>query len=307
LCGEVGEICKLGGERKTFQKIVETPVKILGLESSLLILTDKFDRTLYCVASSKGRRSRAPHRTIPEDCFENARAALRQGRTIVTPPARTGGRPGSSTGRPPARQATAYIPLLSRRMAFGVLILRARPGCTLKRDELELATHFSSLAAVAIENAKLLSRLAETEGRFRSLIEHIPAIIYTCEVEPPFRILYISPQVEQILGWTVRDISDKPGFLTTRIHPEDLERLIDYTAEVVRKRGFASTEFRSKDRWGEYRWFRDEAVLIRDPSGEPLAWHGVVVEITGLKKSLDRAGINMSRPKVDPSPVHPDS
>jgi PAS domain S-box-containing protein len=200
------------------------------------------------------------------------------------------------------------VPLLSRGVAFGVLMLRARPGRLLKHDELELATatHFSHLAAVSIENSRLLSRLAETEERFRSLIEHIPAIIYTCEVEPPFKTLYISPQVEQMLGYTVRETIDTPGFVLSKIHPEDKGHVIDYSAEVVRKSGFASMEWRVKDRWGEYRWFRDECVLIRDPAGEPLAWHGVIVEISGLKKARDRtAGNKRIHPREEPAPVHP--
>jgi PAS domain-containing protein len=43
-------------------------------------------------------------------------------------------------------------------------------------------------------------------------------------------------------------------------------------------------EYRMLDKSGEIRWFRDEAVLMKDPSGAPIAWHGVMVEITGLKK-----------------------
>ena len=306
LCGEVVGIARIGSERETFQKIVEAPIKILGLESALLILTDKYDRALYCVASSKGRRSRAPHRSIPDDCIESARGAIRRGRTIVTPPSRTARGSRSSAGRPAARQATAFVPLLSRGVTFGVLMLRARPGRPLKRDELDLATHFSHLAAVSIENSRLLRRLAETEERFRSLIEHIPAIIYTCEVEPPYRMLYISPQVEQMLGYTVREYMDgPPEVIMSRIHPEDKDRVIDLAAEAVRKSGFSSMEFRLKDRWGEYRWFRDEAVLIRDPAGEPLAWHGVIVEISGLKKALDRSAGRMSHPREESAPVHP--
>ena len=193
LCGKVEKIARLGSEREIFQNIVEVPTKILDLDSALLIFTDKHDRALYYVASSKGWRSRAPHRSVPDDCIEDVRGAIRRGRTIVTPPSRTGRRSRSSAGRPAARQATAFVPLFSRGVAFGVLMLRARSGRTLKRDELDLATHFSHLAAVSIENSRLLRRLAETEERFRSLIEHIPAIVYTCEVEPPFRLLYISP------------------------------------------------------------------------------------------------------------------
>ncbi len=50
------------------------------------------------------------------------------------------------------------------------------------------------------------------------------------------------------------------------------------------KKGFSTLEYRLMDQQGEVRWFRDEAVLVRDPAGEPVAWHGVLVEITGLKR-----------------------
>ncbi|PYS96196.1 MAG: hypothetical protein DMF50_05515 [Acidobacteria bacterium] len=68
------------------------------------------------------------------------------------------------------------------------------------------------------------------------------------------------------------------------IHPDDLGKVIDLTEENARTRGFSTTEYRLLDRQGEVRWFRDEAVLMRDPAGEPVAWHGVMVEITGLKR-----------------------
>ena len=109
-----------------------------------------------------------------------------------------------------------------------------------------------------------------------------------------------------MLGYTVRESMDAtPGEWLSDIHPEDKDRIIDLTAEAVRKSGFASMEWRIKDRWGEYRWFRDEAVLIRDPSGEPLAWHGVIVDVSGLKKARGRTAGRMSLPREEPAPVHP--
>ena len=157
----------------------------------------------------------------------------------------------------------------------------------LEPRELDLAKHFADVAAVALENSRLMSQLAETEVRFRSLVEHIPAIVYVCEVEPPFRTHYISPQVKSMLGYPPQEwMSDPNGFIMKIVHPEDVGGLIDLTAEAARTRGFATAEYRLLDRQGEVRWFRDECALVRDPSGTPIAWHGVLVEITGMKKML---------------------
>lgn len=293
------EINKLSGVGETYRKLVEVPVKILGLESACLLLVDKYDRGIYGVArKSRGRKASSPPIDLTDDERKGARAVLRRGRTVVTSsmPGRKGSKSG--TARRDRQPGAAFVPLLSRGIPFGLLILRARAGGTWKRDDLELAVHFSGLATVAIENAKLLNKLAETEERLRSLIEHIPAIVYTCEVEPPYATIYVSPQIEQILGYTPQQFTKHKSFIEEIMHPQDWQRVQEYTENVRARRGFASVEYRIRDRWGEYRWFRDEMVLVRGPSNKPLAWHGVIVEITGLKRSQERDRA-VSRVKVE--------
>ena len=307
LCGEVMEITKLSGVGETYRKLVEVPVKILSLESACLLLVDKYDRGLYGVARKlRGRKASSTPLELTEDETKGARAALRRGRTHVTSSMPVRGESGSGAGRRNRQPGTAFVPLLSRGIPFGLLILRARTGGIWMKDDLQLAVHFSGLATVAIENAKLLHKLAETEGRLRSLIEHIPAIVYTCEVEPPYSTIYVSPQIEQILGYTPEQFTSHEMFAEQIIHPKDRQRLQDYSTDVRARRGFASIEYRVRDRWGEYRWVRDEAVLVRGPADDPLAWHGVIVEITGLKRFQERDGA-ASRVKTSlesGAPVH---
>ncbi len=66
--------------------------------------------------------------------------------------------------------------------------------------------------------------------------------------------------------------------------PDDAGSLVELSEEAVRNKGFVTSEYRLLDKSGEIRWFRDEAILVRDPSGRPIAWHGVLVEVTGMKK-----------------------
>jgi PAS domain S-box-containing protein len=129
-----------------------------------------------------------------------------------------------------------------------------------------------------------LNRLAETEGRFKSLVEHIPAIVYICDFEPPYQSIYVSPQIETMLGYSTKEWIEDPDLFTKMIHPDDLEVLKSLDKKAAQSTGFVRAEYRLHDRRGEVRWMRDEAVLVRDPAGAPLAWHGVLVEITGMKR-----------------------
>ncbi|TMD03283.1 MAG: PAS domain S-box protein, partial [Chloroflexi bacterium] len=177
-----------------------------------------------------------------------------------------------------------YLPLLGGSQSFGLLILVTRRPHAWKKEEVRLAQHFANFASVALENVRLLNRLAETEGRFKSLVEHIPAILYICDVEPPYQSIYVSPQIETMLGYPASEWSDDPNFFMKIIHPDDVSRLKDLEDEAVRTTGFVRAEYRLYDRRGEIRWMRDEAVLVRHPAGAPIGWNGVLVEITGMKR-----------------------
>ncbi len=175
------------------------------------------------------------------------------------------------------------MPLLSGSQSFGLLILVTRRPHAWTREELRLAQHFANFASVALENGRLLKRLAETEGRFKSLVEHIPAIVYICDFEPPYHSLYVSPQTETMLGYPSSEWINDPSFWMKIIHPDDVSRLKGLENEAVRTTSFISAEYRIRDRRGEIRWMREEAVLVRDPAGAPIGWHGVLIEITGMK------------------------
>jgi DNA-binding response OmpR family regulator len=46
-------------------------------------------------------------------------------------------------------------------------------------------------------------QLREAEAKYRMLVEHIPAVTYLAALNPGEHMLYISPQVEPLLGFTV--------------------------------------------------------------------------------------------------------
>jgi len=284
LLGLAADIARLEDEHTTLQNIVDTTVRLVGVDQAHLALIDRLEKTLYGVASSGRHHPGALHLRCSLSGSPAARAALRSRRPVAIDNARRDPRVNRVARGLLGIESAAYMPLLSGGQSFGLLILVSCHPHRWTAEELALAKHIASFGSVALGNRRLLTQLAETERRLRSLVEHIPAIVYTCEVHPPYTTLYVSPQTETMLGYSSREWTEGTGFFMKIVHPDDMGKVIDLTEENARTRGFSTTEYRLLDRQGEVRWFRDEAVLMRDPAGEPVAWHGVMVEITGLKK-----------------------
>jgi len=309
LAGLTAEIAKLGDERATLRKIVDTAASLVGVESAHLALVDRGERMLFGVASSGRHRPGARGLRVELSKSAAAHEALQTRKPVIVERARQDARVNRRARKILSIGAIVYLPLLSGRQSFGLLILVTRTPHAWSRQEVALARRFADIAAVALENVRLLGRLAATEARFRSLVEHIPAVVYTCEVEPPYKTIYISPQTETMLGYSPEEWLEDGRFFMKLIHPTDLDAHVAHWSAAARTVGFVTSDYRLRDRRGELRWFRDEAVLVRDPAGAPIAWHGVMVEITGLKKmeqdftrSLPQGSSAARLPSPEPRP-----
>ncbi|MFQ5911408.1 MAG: PAS domain-containing protein, partial [Thermoplasmata archaeon] len=133
----------------------------------------------------------------------------------------------------------------------------------------------------------MVQRLKESERKYRTLVEQIPTVTYTALPDDVSTTLYISPQIEELLGFTPTEWVKDPDLFVRQLHPEDRARVMDGIAES-RKRGDAfNSEFRMLARDGRALWFRDEARMMRDEAGRPLFLQGVMLDITDRKRRQD--------------------
>ena len=135
------------------------------------------------------------------------------------------------------------------------------------------------------ERKRAEKALADTEQRYRTLVEQIPAVTYIDPVDDPDTSLYTSPEIERMLGFTPEEwIEGK--LWPKRLHPEDRERILaaDERFEAGDGEPF-SEEYRLLARDGSVVWVREEALLLRDERGEPLYWQGVIFDISEQKEA----------------------
>ncbi len=127
--------------------------------------------------------------------------------------------------------------------------------------------------------------LIESEAKFRTLVERIPAIIYTAALDEYSTTQYISPQIETILGFTQKDFKANNDIWDKQLHPDDRNRVLKVTAASHPNDIPFVSEYRMLTKTGRTVWFRDEAVVVKNEAGEPLFVQGVMIDITERKQA----------------------
>jgi PAS domain S-box-containing protein len=159
-------------------------------------------------------------------------------------------------------------------------------------DETDALRAAAGTLAAAIDRGRSERRLREAEARFRSIVETTPAITYQEHMTKGYdvegSVLYVSPQVERILGYSPRDWAEIPGFWANLLHPDDRERVIRESERTTRTGEPYRQEYRMIAADGRIVWFRDESVLIHDEEGHPTVWQGVMVDVTERKEAEAR-------------------
>ncbi len=122
--------------------------------------------------------------------------------------------------------------------------------------------------------------LVDAEERWRELVEQIPAVTYLAGWDSDSTLLYVSPQIEGLLGWPPEDFLADQDLWYRCIHPDDRDRV---TAEE--KRVFAAgegfeCEFRMVARDGRELWVWERDTILRDADGAPVGSQGVLIDIT---------------------------
>ena len=114
----------------------------------------------------------------------------------------------------------------------------------------------------------------------RSIVEHLPAVIYIDSDERLPNTLYISPNVEAILGYPPAFFYEAGPAWVRVIHPDDLAGVLEAWNVAFDQGGPFDREFRYVRSDGTEAWVHDHSALIRDADGNRLHWRGVLIDIT---------------------------
>src|SRR3954469_11730164 len=145
---------------------------------------------------------------------------------------------------------------------------------------------------------RFLDELAAGGHDFRRLVERLPVIVYTAELGEHGCWRYVSPQVEEILGYRPEEFVSDPGLWASLLHPDDRQCALALESEdYLGKRETSPVEYRMYRRDGKVVWMQDEAVLEADEEGVPV-WHGVLYDVSERKHAEGELQRSLSQQAV---------
>ncbi len=128
--------------------------------------------------------------------------------------------------------------------------------------------------------------LRESETKFRTLVEGKPdAVTYIHALDEKQTLLYISPQVERILGYPAGELLQAPDLWMNCVHPDDSARVNAQVDRCEKTGEQFVVEYRVLRKDGREVWLHDVADLVRDDFGRSVSLIGIAIDITDRKNA----------------------
>jgi PAS domain S-box-containing protein len=146
---------------------------------------------------------------------------------------------------------------------------------------------FAQLAADFVARCKYESELSESAQRYRQLVHGLSDTIVWEGNPEGFRLTFVSPAAEALLGYPVEQWLIEPDFWINRIHPDDRERAVAYCSQETSAGRNHEFEYRMLAADGRVVWLRDRVYVAQVENGERRLC-GVMLDVTQEKEAEQR-------------------
>ncbi len=123
----------------------------------------------------------------------------------------------------------------------------------------------------------------------RGLFLSGPVVVFKWAAQEGWPVEYVSPNVQDVFGYSPDYFEGERACFTHIIHPDDLPLVVP-TPEVFTQPTLPSTEqeYRILDGRGEYRWVHDYTVVVWDAQQQAISHlRGYLLDITARRQAID--------------------
>jgi PAS domain S-box-containing protein len=174
------------------------------------------------------------------------------------------------------------------------LVLKSKVGVFVDLYEMRRQVEDKSRAEQELRDANFRAELGrlqverelqESRKRQAAIIQSLPIVLYTeAAGNAPRRPDFVSGDLQALTGFSFEEVHGKTPVWAERLHPDDRDRVLRALDDRERDERF-SIEYRWQCADGSYKFFHDQAVLVKDEGGEA-EFAGTLIDITD-RKSLE--------------------
>jgi PAS domain S-box-containing protein len=158
------------------------------------------------------------------------------------------------------------------------------------RDEEGQILYWQGFLVGVTERVETEERLREAEARFRAMVERIPAVTYTDHVGTDGNTVmgFVSPQIEEILGYPPQRFLDRADLWFEIMHPDDLTRLRAIDAFNNADLAPFEHEYRMRHSDGHWVWVHDRSTAVLDGDGNLDYFLGFLTDVSSRHDAEER-------------------
>ena len=148
-------------------------------------------------------------------------------------------------------------------------------------DDLALIEGLAGLVSRAVSNARAFRARAESEAKYRALVDNLPVAII--ESSPTGQILFHNNTGLAISGYTHEELNALDAE-ALYVNPEDRQRTVD----ALQNQGHHAYEFQTRTKDGRIIWIRGATRAIVDDEGQIISYLGYHEDITEQHRQHDQ-------------------
>ena len=153
---------------------------------------------------------------------------------------------------------------------------------------MSIQTPFRSVVCADDKISGTEEKFRRAESRYRTLVEQLPAVTFMAALQEGDNELYVSPQIESLLGFSQKQWLEDPILWYRQLHPDDRTRWHSEFAQTCAMGKHFRAEYRFLAKDGRVVWVHGEAKVVRDEHGSPLYLQGIAFDIT-VRKNAEEA------------------
>ncbi len=190
--------------------------------------------------------------------------------------------PHSSTFLKEKISTVCFIPLISDNGVNGFIFLASLKPLELDSYSLNLLRSIGRHIGSGVANAKSYKNLMQIKDTYENLISSISDVLYFGKVDDMFS--FISPNIENFIGYRPKDYSQNKTLWLSTIHPDDKKIILQRNANLNDYKDTVAIEYRVLPKGkAEYVWVHDSITISKNDAGETESVYGILSNINERK------------------------